>query len=91
MFEAEFTHDGDRCTFEVLLTHLALDDAALQPIAQIVHDIDLKDEKFGRPEAIGIDHLIAGIAMAHREDEERLARGAAVFDDLHEYFRRKRV
>ena len=91
MFEAEFTHDGDRCTFEVLVTHLALDDAALEPIAQIVHDIDLKDEKFGRPEAIGIDHLIAGIAMAHREDEERLARGAAVFDDLHEYFRRKRV
>jgi hypothetical protein len=91
MFEAEFTHEGDRCTFEVLLTHLALDDAALEPIAQIVHDIDLKDEKFGRPEAIGIDHLIAGIAMAHREDEERLARGAPVFDDLYEYFRRKRV
>jgi hypothetical protein len=43
------------------------------------------------PEAIGIDHLIAGIAMAHREDEERLSRGAAVFDDLYEYFRRKRA
>src|SRR5262249_28625708 len=91
MVQADFTHDGDRCTFEVLVTPLALDDAALEPIAQIVHDIDLKDEKFGRPEAIGIDHLIAGIAMAHREDEERLARGAAVFDDLPEYFRRKRV
>ena len=91
MFEAEFTHDGDQCTFEVLLTHLALDDAALRPIAQIVHAIDLKDEKFGRPEAIGIDRLIAGIAMAHREDDERLARGAAVFDDLYGYFRRKRA
>ena len=76
---------------EVLLTHLGLDDAALRPIAQIVHAIDLKDEKFGRPEAIGIDRLIAGIAMAHREDGERLARGAAVFDDLYEYFRRKRA
>jgi len=91
MFEAEFSHDGDQCTFEVLLTHLALDDAALKPIAQIVHDIDLKDEKFERPEVIGIDHLIAGIAMAHRDDEERLARGAVVFDDLYEYFRRKRA
>src|SRR5262249_4395989 len=78
MFQAEFTHDGDQCTFEVLLTNLGLDDGALRPIAEIIHDIDLKDEKFGRPETIGIDHLIAGIAMAHREDEERLIRGTAV-------------
>jgi hypothetical protein len=35
--------------------------------------------------------LIAGIAMAHRHDEERLARGAVVFDDPYEYFRRKRA
>jgi hypothetical protein len=40
---------------------------------------------------LGIGHLIAGIAMAHREDEERLARGAAVLDDLYEYLRRKRA
>ena len=91
MFEAEFTHEGDLCTFEVLLARLGLDDPALRPIAAIVHDIDLKDAKFDRPEAAGIDRLIAGIAMRHREDEDRLARGAAVFDDLYEYFRRKRA
>ena len=91
MFEAEFTHEGDLCTFEVLLARVRLDDPALRPIAAIVHDIDLKDAKFDRPEAAGIDRLIAGIAMRHREDEDRLARGAAVFDDLYEYFRRKRA
>ena len=91
MFEAEFTHEGDLCTFEVLLARLGLDDPALRPIAAIVHDIDLKDAKFDRPEAAGIDRLIAGIAMRHRDDEDRLARGAAVFDDLYEYFRRKRA
>ena len=64
MFEAEFTHDGDLCTFEVLVSRLRLDDRALLPIAEIVHDIDLKETKFDRPEAIGIDRLIAGIAMA---------------------------
>jgi hypothetical protein len=89
MFEAEFTHDGDQCTFEVLLTRLGLDDPALRPIAEIVHDIDLKDGKFGRHEVAGIEPLIAGLALAHRDDEERLAHGAAVFDGLYEYFRRK--
>jgi len=91
MFQAEFTHEGDLCTFEVLVARLGLDDPALRPIAEIVHDIDLKDSKFGRPEVAGIDRLVAGLAMAHRDDEERLARGAAVFGDLYEYFRRKRA
>jgi hypothetical protein len=90
MFEAEFTHDGDRCTFEVLIERFRLDDPALRPVAQIVHDIDLKDSKFGRPEVPGIGRLVAGIAMAHREDEERLSRGAAIFEDLYEYFRKKK-
>jgi len=90
MFEAEFTHEGDRCTFEVLIEKFQPDNEALRPVAQIIHDIDLKDSKFGRPEVPGIDRLVAGIAIAHREDEERLARGSAVFEDLYEYFRRKK-
>jgi hypothetical protein len=90
MFEAEFTHEGDCCTFEVLVARLGLDDPGLRPIAEIVHDVDLKDSKFGRPEATGIERLIAGLALAHRDDSERLVRGAAIFDDLYEYFRRKR-
>ena len=90
MFEAEFTHQGDRCSFEVLLGHSGLTHPALQAIAEIVHDIDLKDCKFGRDEADGIKALIAGVAMAHRRDEERLTRGGAIFDDLYEYFSKKR-
>lgn len=89
MFDAEFTHEGDRCTLEVLIERTGLDEPALGPIAEIVHDIDLKDSKFGRQETAGIDRLIAGIAMAHKDDESRLNRGAAVFDDLYEYFKRK--
>jgi len=45
MFQAEFTHDGDLCTFEVLLRHFRLGDSALRSLAEIVHDIDLKDGK----------------------------------------------
>ena len=91
MFEAEFTHEGDRCTLEVLLQKFGLTDPALKQIAEIVHDIDLKDEKFGREDALGVDRLIAGIAMAHPEDEKRLAEGSAVFNSLYEYFKRKRA
>jgi len=91
MFEAEFTHEGDRCTFEVLLQKFGLTDSALKQIAEIVHDIDLKDEKFAREDALGLDRLIAGIAMAHPEDEKRLAEGSAVFNSLYEYFKRKRA
>ncbi len=91
MFEAEFTHEGDRCTFEVLLQRFALSDPALKQIAEIVHDIDLKDGKFGREDALGLDRLIAGIAMANPDDEKRLAEGSAVFNSLYEYFKKKRA
>lgn len=90
MFEAEFTHEGDQCTFEVLLHRLGMADPALRPIAEMVHDIDLKDSKFGRQETAGIERLIAGIAMAYKNDETRLCRAAAVFDDLYEYFKKHR-
>jgi hypothetical protein len=90
MSEAEFTHDGDLCTFEVLLRHFRLTEPALRNLAEIVHDIDLKDGKFARPEALGLDRLIAGIAMRHPRDTARLAEAAAAFDSLYEYFRRKK-
>jgi len=89
MYDGEFTHEGERCTFEVLVRRLGSEDPALRQIAEIVHDIDLKDGRFARPEAVGIDHLIAGIAMRHREDEGRLREGGAVFESLYEYFKRK--
>jgi hypothetical protein len=90
MFEAEFTHQGDRCTFEVLLEQAGLADPGLQAIAEIVHDIDLKDAKFGRDEAVGIASLIAGIARAHPRDEDRLEQGFALFENLYASFRTRR-
>jgi hypothetical protein len=83
MFEGEFTHLGDRCTFEVLLGHAGLSDPALRAIGEIIHDIDLKDGKYGREEAAGVRSLIAGIAASSADDEQRLARGATLLDDLY--------
>ncbi|MDH6231785.1 hypothetical protein M2281_002383 [Mesorhizobium soli] len=89
MFEGEITHEGDHCSFEVLLNRAHINDPALQAIGEIVHDIDLKDAKFGREETSGIASLIAGICVANPEDEQRIAQGAPVFDNLYQYFHTK--
>jgi hypothetical protein len=91
MFEAEFTHEGDRCTYEVLLLRSGLEDKALAAIAEIVHDIDLKDGKFAREEASGIARLIDGLAASGMSDVQRLERGAGMFDDLYAYFSGRRT
>ena len=90
MFGGEFTHEGGDCTFEVLFRRAGLKDSALVIISQIVHDIDLKDAKFGRPESAGIERVLQGISLAHGDDVARLERSSPVFDDLYRFFCKKR-
>src|SRR6516164_3236579 len=90
MFEAEFTHEGDHCTFEVLLQKSGLDEPALTAISEIVHDIDLKDGKFARAEAGGIAALIDSLAQADISDQERVDQGAQLFDNLYALFKKPR-
>jgi hypothetical protein len=89
MFDAEFTHEGDRCTFEVLLERLSVGDNSLRRIAEIIHDIDLKESKFGRTETQGIALIVAAICTAHKEDFDRIERGSILLDDLYEFFKRR--
>jgi hypothetical protein len=91
MFEGEYTHQGDRCTFEVLAARFVPDDASLRIIAEIVHDVDCKDEKFGRDEVAGVASMIRGITAAHDGDEERIAAGRGLFDGLYAAFQRGSV
>jgi hypothetical protein len=88
MFGGEYTHEGDRCTFETLCAKFTLADPALRALGEIVHDIDCKDEKFGRAEAQGVASMINGIVAGNAADPERLRRGAALFDDLYASFAR---
>ena len=89
--DAEFTHDGELCSFEVMLRAFALeDDRALRAVAEIVHDVDLKESKFNREEAPRVEHLIAGIAGLHADDTARLEHGTAVFEALYHCFQRRR-
>jgi hypothetical protein len=83
MFEAEYTHEGDRCTFETLLERAGIRDRGLRAIGEIVHDIDCKDSKFGREEAPGVAALLRGLVRAYTDDAIRLERGGLAFDDLY--------
>lgn len=83
MAGGEYSHEGDRCTFETLVLRTSLADPALTAIGEVVHDIDLKDGRYGRPETAGVKQLVEGIVAGHARDEDRLARGVALFDDLY--------
>ena len=85
MYEAEFTHDGELCTFEVLLREFALEAPGLREIAAIVHAIDLKTEP-ELEDTAGVAHAIEGIARRHRDDEARIRDGSALFAALQAYF-----
>jgi hypothetical protein len=82
MFAAEFTHVGDKCTFEVLIESFGLTDHRIALIAEIIHDLDLKDTKFNRPETIGIGMVIGSIAASEATDKGRVKKASALFDDL---------
>lgn len=86
MFEGEFTHEGDWCSFETLLHRLGIEDAALHALGEVIHDVDLKDAKFKRPEVSGLDRAILGVALLHPKDEDRLAAGTAVLEAFYAAF-----
>ncbi|HET8624680.1 MAG TPA: chromate resistance protein ChrB domain-containing protein, partial [Gemmatimonadales bacterium] len=83
MFGGEYTHDGDHCTFETLLARFGLDDPALAAIGEIVHDIDLKEERYRRKETAGVESVLRGITVQAADDTDRLARSGALFDGLY--------
>jgi hypothetical protein len=82
-----FSHEGERCTFETLAARLGISDPAVRAIGEVVHDLDLKDGRYGRPEAEGVRQLILGLVRSRPADEERLERGLALFDDLYASYR----
>lgn len=91
MYGAEFTHHGDDCTFETLIKVFGLKDPALQPIAEIVHDIDLKDNKYDRKEAEGLEQIVIGLSQKLRNDNKLLEKGIEIFDALYEYYTVRRT
>jgi hypothetical protein len=90
MFDGEYTHEGDRCTFEVMIQRFQLQDHALAPMAEVVHDMDLKDGKYDRSETHGFNALLTGLVASQSDDDQRMAEGFRLFENLYAYFQRRK-
>ena len=83
MVGGEFTHVGDMSTFEVLLKSFGLKDKALGVVAEIVHQLDLQDEKYRNPAAEGLREILDGIRKTVKDDHEALEKGMSIFEMLY--------
>jgi len=89
MLGADFSHDGDDCTFETLIRRFEIKDKAARKIAEMIHDADLDDDKFQRSECLGIDRVLKGWAKQGLPDKEILRRGFECFDALYAFLQRR--
>ena len=86
MFGVDFSHQGDHCTFETLCAVFGIRQPAISRIAAVVHDLDLKDERFGAPEAATVGAMIEGLQLAYADDDALLVQGMTMFDSLYRSF-----
>jgi hypothetical protein len=80
----EFTHYGELCTFEVFVRSFGIKDRAVRKIAEVVHDLDLKDDKYGNAIGSGIEEVLTGIRKTVKDDAEMLEKGIAVFEMIYQ-------
>jgi hypothetical protein len=80
---AAFTHVGDLCTFEVLVKSFGIKDKAVKKIAEIVHDLDVKDDKYAKLETAGVEEILIGVRKSLKDDSAALEQGRTVFEMLY--------
>jgi hypothetical protein len=83
MFGCELSHRGEECTFETLRSRFGIEDAAVDRLAAVVHDLDLKDARFGAPETPAVGALVDGLQKLYEEDDTLLAQGSILFEALY--------
>jgi hypothetical protein len=86
MAGVELGHQGAQCSAEVLADRFRPDDSALRAVAEVVHDLDLKDVGFGRAEAPGLKRLLDGICARTADDHERIRQAEPIFEALYAGF-----
>jgi hypothetical protein len=88
MFDVEFSHHADSCTFETLIERFAIRDRVVLRIAELIHDADLEDDKFHRVEGFGVEQIFKGWAKQGLTDQQILTKGGECFDALYAQFKR---
>jgi hypothetical protein len=86
---ADYTHRGQRCSFEVLIDEFDLGgDPALVRLARIVHAADVSEDLATEPEGAGLLAIGIGGLDAEADDQRLLTRGSFVYDALYAYCQR---
>ena len=80
---ADFGHHGTLCTFETMIRRFGLSDPALQMMGEIVHEIDIRDGIYARPETSGIDVILKGWLLDKLSDQELERHGLVLFQGLY--------
>lgn len=82
MYVGEFSHQGPLCTFETLTQRFSLGSPVVDRVGQIVHDLDMKESRYGLPEQVAIGRMVEGLRQVHPDDGLLLEQGVAMFEAL---------
>jgi hypothetical protein len=85
---ARLSHRGEDCSFETFLKEYELEDQVLHEIAEIVHDADLMDEKYARPESEGLDAIVRGMQLSLPDDHALIGHTDVLYEGLYAYLGR---
>lgn len=80
----EYTHYGDKCTFDFILKKHSLSDPALDIMAEIVRGADTDRHNIAS-QASGLWAISAGIAHNIRDDYKLLDVGMVIYDGLYSW------
>ena len=83
---ADLHHRGDRCTFDVIIEHFGLTDAALLRMAKVVNAADT-DNLDADPLAAGVEAIAVGYSLRFPDDLENIERQFDVYDALYAWCR----
>jgi len=84
--DVEFGHHGSHCTLETLVHRFGIEDAGLDPLLRLVHDLDFKESRYGMPEGAAVARLVDGLRAQFDDDAELLEQGIVMIDALHRSF-----
>jgi len=86
MPDVEFGHHGADCTFETLMRRFGIADRGVAALSRVVHDLDLKEARYGMPECAAVSRVIDGLRIAYSNDHELLEQGIVVMEALYRSF-----
>ena len=77
----DYTHEGDRCSFDTILRNFGLEDSALDRLALIVRGADTSRPDLA-PQCSGLFAISLGLSANFPNDHEMLAHGMVIYDAL---------